>query len=456
MLQNRALRLLAVCAMAFVVAGDGTLATAAVSKAEAEQLRTVLTPLGAERAGNGDGTIPPWTGGYRTDLKDYKSGQLRPDPFSDEKPVLQITAQNMDAYADKLSEGVKLLLKRFPTYRLDVYPTHRTAAAPQWVYDNTLRNATRAHAIHNGDSVEGAYGGIPFPIPKTGAEAMWNHLLAWKGESVTYDFKFYLVTAGNRVLASGGTIDSQYPYYYKDGSLETFRGLYGLSKVITTAPPFRVGQDVLVMDPVNAHEEGRRAWQYLVGQRRVRRAPTIAYDNPNTFASGFTVFDEALLFNGALDRYDWKLIGKREMFVPYNDQRFHAKSVEEVLGPDHVNPDAMRWELHRVWVVEGTLAPGKRHVMPRRRFYLDEDAWIALLSDSWAANGELWHVGQAIPVLVPELPAVVSNPHIIYDIQKRGYTANLIFNEGRHYYEVVPRRSEDAFTPAALAAESTR
>ena len=144
------------------------------------------------------------------------------------------------------------------------------------------------------------------------------------------------------------------------------------------------------------------------------------------------------------------------MFVPYNTQRFHTQKVDQVLGPRHLNPDHLRWELHRVWVVEATLAPGKRHVMPKRRFYLDEDSWQALLSDGWDAGGRLWHVGHVMPVLVPEQPGVIVSPYIIYDLLKNGYAASSLFNEQQRQYQIVKRRPEDYFSPAALVSEGIR
>jgi hypothetical protein len=223
-----------------------------------------------------------------------------------------------------------------------------------------------------------------------------------------------------------------------------------------TAPPFKVGENILTQDPVDQVNEGRKSWLYVVGQRRVRRAPTIAYDNPSTVSSGFSLFDEIFLFNGAIDRYQWKLIGKQQMIVPYNTQRFHSRKVAEVLGPDHLNPDDVRWELHRVWVVEATLAPGRRHVIVRRRFYLDEDTWLAVLVDGWDAHGQLWHVGMALPFIAPELPGVVTAPYVIYDLVKRGYVASSLFNEGDRHYQVTEQKPESFFSAGALAAEGIR
>ena len=434
-----------------------TFADAAVTPEEAARLKSELTPLGAEKAGNKEGTIPVWDGGYTTVSPDYRPGQPRPDPFEAERPRLTITAQNMQQYADQLSDGVKALLQRFPSYRLDVYPTHRTAAAPQWLYDNTFKNATRAKLAPNattGSQVEGVYGGIPFPIPKEGMEAIWNHLLAWQGEAYIYNSGSYVVPAnGKPVLATAAIFETQYPYYYRDGGLDSFGGNYWTSKITTTGPPFRAGEKTLAIYPVG---KSLQAWQYLVGQRRVRRAPNLEYDTPSILTSGFSFSDETRLFIGNLDRYDWKLVGKKEMFVPYNTQRFHTKKVNQVLEPPHLNPDSLRWELHRVWVVEATLAQGKRHVIPKRRFYLDEDTWQALLSDGWDAKGQLWHVGHVMPVLVPELPGVIALPYVIYDLLKDGYAASSLFNEQRRPYQVVVRWPENYFSPAALSAEGIR
>jgi hypothetical protein len=440
--------------VAAVVAGP--VAAAAVSPADARALAAALTPMGAVRAGNQEGTIPPWDGGYTPVWPGYQPGQPRPDPFAGEKPLYQITRQNLNQYADKLSDGVKVLLERYPSFRLDVYPTHRTAAAPPWVYENTAKNATRARTTSDGLTIEQAYGGIPFPIPKTGAEAIWNHLLAWKGGSVRYEYKTYVMAPGVPVLTTQAELDLQYPYYDPQGSLDRFQGLFLMTKTTITAPPIKAGENILSHDPINQLGDGRKAWQYVVGQRRVRRSPAISYDNPSVVSSGFSFFDEAFLFNGAIDRYQWKIVGKRELFVPYNTNGFHSKKISEVLGPDHPNPDDVRWELHRVWVVEATLAPGKRHVIPRRRFYLDEDTWLAVLSDGWDAGGQLWHVGLALPFVAPDLPGVVTFPYLIFDLQRRGYVASSLFNEGRRHYQVVAQRPEDYFSPGALGAEGVR
>ena len=428
----------------------------AVSPQEAARLNSDLTPLGAERAGNQAGTIPAWNGGYTKVWPGYQSGQPRPDPFAAEKPVLSISAQNLSSHEAQLSEGVKVLLKRFPSYRLDVYPTHRTAAAPDWVYENTFKNATRARTEDNGLGIAGAFGGTPFPIPKTGAEVMWNHLLAWRGEACSYEESTYVVAAHKPVLSSVSITDVQSQYYNPQGARDGSTFMSFKVIVTTSAPPFRAGEVILAHEPVDLNRDRRRAWQYLPGQRRVRRAPTISYDTPNPATSGFTFFDEAVLFNGALDRYQWKLLGKREIYIPYNTQQFHTKKIAEVLGPDHLNPDYVRWELHRVWVIEATLAPNKRHVMPKRHFYVDEDSWLVMLYDGWDARGQLWHVGHALPFIAPELPAVVVEPQVIYDLVQGGYAASYLFNERGRHFQKQERKPEAVYTPSALVSKGIR
>ncbi|HJV69641.1 DUF1329 domain-containing protein, partial [Ideonella sp.] len=377
---------LAACmALAFAPAG------AAVSADEAAKLKTELTPFGAEKAGNKDGSIPAWTGGHTTPIAGDKAGGRRGDPFKDEKPLFSISAKNADQYADKLSDGQKAMLKKYPdSYRIDVYKTHRTAAAPQWVYDNTLKNATRAKL--NGDVVEGAYGGIPFPIAKTGAEVIWNHMLRWRGTSWEFNVDQYQLTAdGKAVLTTDGRAEQQMPYYFNDGSAEAFAKSndFWLIRLVNAGPPIRAGEAVLGRENLDGSKS--QAWVYLTGQRRVRKLPNPCCDTPTPAAAGVMSFDEIEVWTGRLDRFDWKLVGKQEMFIPYNANRFlQPKTDAEVITKNHFNPDHMRWELHRVWVVEANLRAGQRHQAPKSRYYCDEDTWICVLGDRWDAQGQLW------------------------------------------------------------------
>ncbi|HEY2444147.1 MAG TPA: DUF1329 domain-containing protein, partial [Rhizomicrobium sp.] len=396
---------------------------AAVTAEKAQQLKTVLTPLGAERAGNKDGTIPAWTGGTTVSSPGYREGGVRPDPFAGEKPRFFITAKNADAYANYLPEGAMALFRKYPDYRMDIYPTHRSAAAPQSVYANVFSNATRAHAAPEGIvyGVVGAAGGIPFPIPQNGFEAMWNHLLAFWGPARELQLKTWVVSADGTIeLASGYSEVADFPYYYPDATPDSFDGYYFKTLHLETAPPSKVGEGYLDWQPIDIARFNFDAWRVLPGEHRVRRGPAISYDTPDSDAAGFESLDEYYIFFGGLDRFDFKLIGKKEMFVPYNNNRFYTRPTTEILGPRHANPDDLRYELHRVWVVEGTLRQGAHDVVSRRRLYLDEDTWLAVYSDSWNGSGKLWKFGQATMYLMPEIPAVIIGSQFVYDLDLGG------------------------------------
>lgn len=423
---------------------------AAVSPTEAERLKDELTPFGAERAGNAAGTIPAWTGGMAEE-QGYKSGS-RPDPFAGEKPLYVIDASNMAQYRDQLSDGQVALLQKFPSYKMEVYPTHRTASAPQWVYDNTFENATSANSVSDGNSLEGAYGGIPFPIPSTGKEAMWNHLLRWQGESALYMPSTWIVSGGKAALGAATRNEESFPYYFRSGSTDSFNGEYWHIYQVTTAPPYKAGETILIRDSLN-QAAPRQAWQYLVGQRRVRRAPNLAYDTPNPTTSGVDFLDEVMVFGGALDRFDWEIVGKKEILVPYNLNGFMSRQVDDVLGADHL--EHLRWELHRVWVVDAKLSAGNRNTIPKRRYYLDEDTWGATLYDGWDAQGQLWHTSMALPIVAPEFPAVVYHYFTTMDLLKGTYQATIANEQATQYQMVAPYPSTN-FTPESMAARGVR
>ncbi|WP_027803714.1 DUF1329 domain-containing protein [Paraburkholderia dilworthii] len=433
---------------------------AAVTADEAAHLKSDLTPFGAEKAGNKEGTIPAWTGGLITPTPGFKNGGRRPDPFANEKPILQITAKNIDQYADKLADGVKALLKKYPdTYRLDVYPTHRSAAAPQYVYDNTFQNATRATLVESssGAMSKGAIGGIPFPIPKNGAEVMLNHKLHWGGESFVENAHNWQVTAdGKAVLLSDVTEQSNSPYYFKDGSSDNLRDDYSMVRVDTHGPAIRAGEAIVGHQTID--ESHTNTWVYLVGQRRVRKLPNACCDTPTPAAAGVMSFDEIQTFSSRMDRFDWKLIGKKEMYIPYNCNHWLAATKDsDVLGPHHLNPDYIRWELHRVWVVEATLKPGERHTSKKSLYYVDEDSWLAVLADRYDANDKLWRLTYSIPVAMPDVPGEIPFGFGAYDLSAGSYDAMGLGAEEKMQYKInATPYPESFFAPENMAGASVR
>ncbi|KAF0809990.1 hypothetical protein A167_01291 [Alcanivorax sp. S71-1-4] len=371
-------------------------AQAAVSAEEAAKLGDTLTLFGAIQAGNEAGTIPPYTGGLTTAPADYTPGSGKyTNPFADEQPLYSVTAANMAEYDDVLTEGTKALLKKYSTYRIDVYPTHRTVAYPDSLLDGTRECATSARLTDElGGGFTGGFNCILFPMPQNGMEVMWNHKTRYIGERTQVrNFEVYNInTSGRAVLSSAGTQDFHYPFYDPDArKLFDSEQFFQMFRVAYQRPVRRTGEMLILKEPTNDLTHGRKAWSYLPGQRRVRMAPDISHDTPNPTSAGMTTYDDNSL--GGLNRYDWKLVGKKEMLIPYNnyDAMFGA-SKEELLTVNHANPDLVRWELHRVWVVEATLKPGERHVYSKRRYYIDEDSWAVSAAESYDSRGELWRV----------------------------------------------------------------
>ena len=440
------------CLLAFYA----TSGMSAVSVEEAAKLKSELTPFGAEKAGNRDGSIPAWTGGHTTPIPGDKPGGRRGDPFKDEKPLFSITAQNMEQHAGKLSDGTKALLKKYPEYRVDVYPTHRTAVAPKWVYDNTFKNATSGRL--EGDLAKDVYGGVPFPIPKAGIEVMWNHVLRWRGSDWSVPSTQYQMTAdGRSVLTTDGESDRQMPYYFEGGSIADVQkrnNLFWRIRLVNVGPPIRAGEAIVGGTAMDFNDQ---AWVYLTGQRRVRKLPSPCCDTPTPSTAGIMMFDEIEVFGSRMDRFDWKLVGKQEMFVPYNVNRLlQPKTDAEVVGKGFLKPEYMRWELHRMWVVEANLRAGQRHQAPRNRYYCDEDTWQCMLADRWDANSQLWRTLYSVNFVAPDMPGTIGGTFGMVDLLSgQAHVADLVTSKAAQF-PVRPRFADTVFTPEALAGESVR
>jgi len=426
---------------------------------DAKKLGNQLTQIGAEKAGNADGTIPAYTGGLTTAPAGFKAGSsVRPDPFANEKPRVQITASNMAKYEGQLTAGSRALLKKYPKYRIDVYPTHRTVTLPDRVLENTVANASRASTKDGGLGITGAIGGYPFPIPKSGNEAMWNHLLRYVGVASNFKYDNWNVDAsGKPALATSGKLFVEYPYYDpKNTKPAQETDVYFRTKIFYNAPARRAGEALMAVDVVNPLKRPRRAWLYLPGQRRVKLAPDISYDTPNPGTAGSATYDDSWIFNGAMDRFDFKLVGKKEMLIPYNTYRLtYHKKAAEVTTPNFINPDLVRWELHRVWVVEATLKPGKRHIYAKRTFYLDEDSWTALAADQYDAKGRLYRASFAH--MSPSYDAKTPNAEtqVFYDLVSGVYNISFLMGpyDGVHYTNPLPAND---WSPDALAGAGIR
>jgi len=429
---NKKLHLAAVISMTAVVFSGPALAK--VDAAKAEALKSTLTPLGGEKAANKDGSIPAWDGGLTKAPAGFGgTGKRYVDPFPGDKPKFTITKANLDQYKDKLTPGQLAMFNKYPSYKMNVYETRRTFANPQYIYDAAFKNATTGELKGNGETLVGAITGTPFPIPNVGHEVIWNHKLRFQDTSKTrWNNQFAVTTAGDYNLVKIKE-DAKFPYNYPNVTLESLNnvGIYFLQ--ITTAPARLAGTILLVHETMDQIKEARRAWQYNPGQKRLRRAPNVGYDNPGTASDGLRTNDQLDIFNGAMDRYDWKLVGKKEMYIAYNSFLINAPLIKykDIIRPGHINQNLSRYELHRVWIVEATLRDGLRHQFKKRRFYVDEDSWAVAVVDCYDNRDQLWKVQEAQLLTVPFVPTVTGIPEIIYDLQSGRYFVTALQNEDR-------------------------
>jgi hypothetical protein len=415
---------------AFAVAA--TLIAAQAQGQTAADLGRTLTPLGAIKAGNADGSIPAWTGGMTTLTPGYVPGGPRIDPFASEKPLFSITAQNVDTYASKLAAGTAAMIRTLPGYHVDVYPTHRTSAAPQYIYDNAIANASRAHLSSNGLDVVGAELSVPFPIPHNGNEAVWNHILRWRGSQLQRTVANAITTPTGDYTLTRWHEQIMFPYNTPNFDNPAKWDSLFLQEIL--APPRIAGQLLLVVSHQDPFEQPREAWTYTPGERRVRRAPEINYDTPVQNTDGLETVDDYDMFNGAIDRYDWTLKGRKELYIPYNTYKLQQPGVKyaDIVKPQAVNPDLIRFELHRVWVVDATLKPGFRNIYARRTFYIDEDSWQIAISDRYDGTGQLWRTALAFIQEAPDVPLLGADGYEFLDLIQRRYLVQGLHSEEGH------------------------
>ncbi len=441
-----------------VGAGMALLAATARAAPSEEEIARLggpeLTPVGAERAGNADGTIPAWTGGVVQAPPGWEPGQPRIDLFADDAPLFSIDASSVDQHADKLTPGQRALFETYDGYRMDVYRTRRSCAYPEHYYENAKRNA-RVARVDDRCLLTAGVSTPLFPLPEDGCHVIQNGKTSVFNGLMAYDR--YEATL---VPTKGGTFipirrRQKLLFNAQDPAIERFEQLKDIwtkSLSQTVAPAKLAGEITLVHALADGH---LKAWIYNPGQRRVRRAPNFEYDNPVPGWQGLVTVDAVNGYVGAADRYDWKLVGKQELYVPYNNARFFDASLKyrDVIQPRFPRRDLIRYELHRVWVVEATVRSDKRHVIPRRVFYLDEDSWLIVAVDGYDARGQLWRVQESLPQVLYEIPSCVSNGTIFYDLVAGRYVVTPAFNEEKEADYLAGhagRITDDGFAPDDL------
>lgn len=432
---------------------------AAVSADEAAKLGTTLTPLGAEKAGNADGSIPEWTGGLPKNAGTADDRGFLSDPFASEQPLFTITAQNVDQYKDKLTPGQVAMFKRYPdSFKIPVYPTHRSATAPQSVLDDVKINATNTKLVEGGNGLENFKTAYPFPIPQNGLEAIWNQITRYRGGSV----RRLVTQATPQANGSYSLVYFQdeftFPTSLTDYDPSKPSNILFYFKQRVTAPARLAGNVLLVHETLNQVKEPRLAWLYNAGQRRVRRAPQVSYDGPGTAADGLRTSDNFDMYNGAPDRYDWKLNGKKEIYIPYNSYKLDSPKLKyaDIIKAGHLNPEHTRYELHRVWHVTGTLKAGERHIYAKRDVFIDEDTWQAAVIDHYDGRGALWRVAEAHAQYYYDKQVPWYTVETLHDIISGRYLALGMKNEEKQSYDFNYKAATSDYTPAALRQAGVR
>ncbi|WP_411887238.1 DUF1329 domain-containing protein [Hydrocarboniphaga effusa] len=432
------------------------LASAKVGPDEAGKLGKDLTPVGAEKAGNADGSIPAWEPAPK---HGNLSGEFPHDEKIDaEKPKFTINKGNLAQYEAKLTEGHKFLLKTYDSYKMNVYPTHRQVDYPAEIKEATVKNAGTCEMIGT-DTLDNCKLGFPFPIPKTGAEPIWNHKLKFRGDyAKRYNNQMIVQRDGQFVLTK---IIEDAAFYYgspsKQVPLTKDSGEFLRYLSRTIAPPRLAGTFILVHEKAGTGEAGRAAWLYTPALKRIRRAPTVCCDNPYEGTDGHQFYDQVDMFNGSLERYNWKLVGKKEIYIPYDSNKIAGNTIKykDLVRPKHLNQDLPRYELHRVWVVEANIKQGTSHTFGKRVMYLDEDSWNIVAEDDYDNRGQLMQFHEGHLVVAYNIQAASTVPEVIYHFNSGRYFITAAFNEDKPY-DLSVKYNDDYFNASSVQKMTTK
>lgn len=406
---------------------------AEVSAEDAEALGTTLTPIGAEKAASEDGKIPAWDGGITEAPANYNDKKNHISPFPDDKPLFTITTDNVSEHEKFLTPGQKALFKTYPdTFKMPVYQSRRTAAYPQEIYDWTKKNATNVKLTNNGNGFTGTVAGYPFPIPGSGIEVMWNHIMRYYGPEGVVRFANSAITQPNGDYELGRAKQWVKFYYNNPEKYKTEKDLENRSinlVVKVLEPPQDAGTGYLVHVPIDRITEPARAWVFEPSINRVKVFENVGYDG--SFADGLMTHDQLTQFNGPFDRYTFKLVGKTAIYMPYNSYAIHSSEVKynDIVTKSHPNTALTRYELHRAWVVEATVREGESHIYQRRTFYIDEDSWNIVAQDIYDKQGKFWRYGESHMLNFYDAPTTLPTVEAHYDVQSGRYVLQGMTNQ---------------------------
>ncbi len=426
---------------------------AATPEQEANRLGNELTPLGGERAGNADGSIPAWDGGLKAPPAQYSDGEHMIDPFADDQPLFEITSANFNDHSAQLTDGQRAMFEKYPeSFRMHIYPTRRTAHVPDEVAEKAKRNVLTAQLVDDGNGVDNYDSYYPFPIPDNALEVLWNHFMRYRGGSLEREHSQIITQTNGGFHEVKLSEIAVYPERMKDHDPDKDNNTLVYFRQIIKAPARLTGNVLLVHDTVNQIQQPRNAWIYNAGQRRVRRAPQVAYDGPGTAADGMRTADNFDMFTGAPDRYDWSLDGKLEVYIPYNNYRLASSDLryDQLIQKGHLNQDFIRYEKHRVWKVTATLKEGMRHIYAKRVFYFDEDTWQIAYVDQFDARGELWRVSEGYHVQYYYADTPWLAGEAIYDLIAGRYLVMGLTSESNEPVRFGMVSKKVHFTPSAI------
>lgn len=446
-------KILSLSALALTISSGVTLAK--VSVEEASLIGKTLTFVGAEKAGNTAGTIPAYTGGLEQKL----NADPLLDIYADEKPLYTITVKNLEKYKSNLSDGQIAMFEKYPnTYKMPIYKTHRTAAYPKDIYKKASKNSTTTELMSGGNGLKGFDETVPFAIPKNGLEVVWNHISRFRGGSVERNMAVMPVQrSGDYVTVTGRSVFTA-PQYLKDGyDAKKDNNILFYYTYLIKSPSRLTGNVLLVHETVDQVTQPRLAWNYNSGQRRVRRAPQVSYDAPSTTGDSLVTIDQTDMYNGAPDRYNWKLLGKKEIYIPYNSYKLADATAKysDIVKKNHINQDFTRYELHRVWKVEATLKEGSRHLYGKRTMYIDEDSWQIALVDHYDNRGQLWRASEGHGLQFVNANTFWYVSEISYDLLSTRYQVRLA-NEERDAYVFGKKVKRKNFTASAIRRAGKR
>lgn len=426
---------------------------------------TELTPAGAIRAGNSEGTIPEWKLEPLPIPANFKPGGFHPDPYAADTPVFTINAQNYQQYADKLSDGQKKMFDTYPDYKMNVYPTRRSAVFKEYIYKAALDNAGRAELTANAKGEVGFKNAViawAFPIPHSGGEALMNIVTRPQQPYQYYWDNTAAVSTGGDYQVGKITIKAFRPWSLPENTVESVdpeeigTGIHANQTVVS--PAKSAGQVILAIDPMVYTKYQRRAWLYNPGQRRVKRAPQIIHDYPSTGTDGLLTTDQRWGWLSPNERYEWTLEGRQEMYIPYNAYKLHSadtKPADIVTAQGRLNQDLARYELHRVWKLVGTLREGVSHVYGKRVFYLDEDSWNPIFHDNYDLRGQLWRFWEQHMVNWYDVAFMSDTIITQYDITAGRMAVLGIDNDGPGP-SFTWRPEPNEYTPAAIRQAGVR